>query len=324
MIQRMRARRDLSTADVRASACSPRFERARRRTGTLAALGVGLGLILAACGGDADEASEAADLTAESSVQTTDSVDPTTETSTEGQTLPTPAPNSIATTTTSQATTSSESSTPADTGVDSSSTTSAVTRPGPEGVDCSTACNLVLEGDSLFHSYVDTLCTELGTLTCVNSGIVGHRVDQMVETARADVDIHLGSGANDVLVLWAGTNDLWQKFHSADPTENATKTYDWMTTYLDERRANGWDYLFVMTLPPANPDIIQGDDRLNDLIRANGAGADAVIDVAADTKLADPFDPVLKAVDGVHYTDPGRWLVLFDHLSPAVKSLGSG
>lgn len=178
-----------------------------------------------------------------------------------------------------------------------------------------------MEGDSLTLGLGDWLCLQVATGACINSGIGGNRVDHMIETARNDVDIHLGSGDNDVLILWAGTNDMWQQHHSADPVANVEAAYGFISSYVSERRSKGWDVVFILTNPPANPDLIKGSDHLNDLIRANTAGADAIIDVGAEPKLANPFDAFLRAPDGVHYKDPGREIVVYEHLVPAIRSL---
>lgn len=276
-----------------------------RRTATGIALLLGLAVSLSACGqndGGQDEAATDASTATTTSASTDQQVGTTAAGS-----LPTPAP--------------ADSTAPSTTSASAGTEVEPSTNAPPPGLDCTISCNLVMEGDSLTVSLNDWLCTEVGTLNCVNSGVVAQRIDQMVETARVDVDDQLGTGNNDVLILWAGTNDLWQKFHSPDPTENAEITYGWIETYIDERREQGWDYIFVLTHPPMNPDIIEGADRLNTLIRANSAGADSVIDIAAEPRLADPFDLVLRAVDGVHYTDPGGFIVVFDYIVPAIRGL---
>ncbi|MEL7155590.1 MAG: hypothetical protein AAFN30_03215, partial [Actinomycetota bacterium] len=61
--------------------------------------------------------------------------------------------------------------------------------------------------------------------------------------------------------------------------------------------------------------------EVDELIRANAADADAIIDLDAEPRLADPFDPELREADGVHFTALGANLVAVDHLVPAVQSL---
>ncbi len=193
--------------------------------------------------------------------------------------------------------------------------------------DCSAGCNYVMEGDSITFNLSQWLwpkfCTDVSAATCINSGISGHRIDQMMETARNDVDVHLGTGSNDVLIFWGGTNDLWQKFHSEDPAEGARGAYESTKAYIAERREKGWDYVVILTHPPMNQDIVPGWETLNELIRNNEAGADTIIDVAPDPKLADPFDPVMKSTDGVHYKDPGRQVVVEEYLIPTIRELSN-
>ncbi len=191
--------------------------------------------------------------------------------------------------------------------------------------DCTPGCNLVMEGDSITQGMTgvlwDKFCADVRQTVCVNSGLSGNRIDQMIETARTDVDNVVGTGANDVLIFWGGTNDMWQKFYSPDPIANTDAAYAATARYISERRSKGWDYILILTHPPMNPGIISGTDHLNDLIRANTAGADAIIDVAADPRLANPFDPVMRADDGIHYRDGGAVLVVDAYLTPAVQGL---
>ncbi|MGF1597372.1 MAG: GDSL-type esterase/lipase family protein [Acidimicrobiales bacterium] len=290
-----------------------------RRSLFVAVLTVTL-VLLSGCGGGADPTLEATADTGSTVAST--ALDPGTSAATDtgGLSLPT-----AGTATTGPDVSATDNADPSPTAPDAPATSPSMSTPataaGPRP-DCRSACTIVMEGDSLAMGLGDWLCRELGTTGgCINSGTGGNRVDQMIETARGDVDLHAGAGGNDVLILWGGTNDLWQQHHSPDPTANAEATYGFIADYIAERRTKGWDYIFVMTNPPANPDLVKGSDHLNELIRANSAGADAVIDTAAEPKLADPFDSYLRASDGVHYTDPGRQIVVDGYLVPAIRSL---
>jgi len=209
----------------------------------------------------------------------------------------------------------------ADSSVSSNSQTSSTTKSAPSA-GCAEFCNLVMEGDSLTDGFEGWVCAEFPNTTCHNSGVIAHRVDQMADTAKQDVDPRVSSGSGDVIVLWAGTNDLWQEFYSDDPDTNAKEIYRAISSYIRDRRNAGWDVVGVATLPPLNPDAIQGDERLNELIRANTAGADFIIDIAVDPALANPFDEYLRAPDGVHFTDPGRDVTVYGNIVPALKKLG--
>ena len=186
--------------------------------------------------------------------------------------------------------------------------------------NCSVSCNIAMEGDSLTVGLGNRLCGAVQTGNCINSGIVGRRVDEMIVTARTDVDNQVGSEGNDVLILWGGTNDLWQKHHSTDPATNAAAIYEQIKIFVAERRANGWDYVYVMTLPPMNPTYVVGTEPLNDLIRQNAAGANGVLDVGADGRLANAFDPAMRAADGIHFGDGGRAVVM-EYIFGAIAEL---
>lgn len=186
--------------------------------------------------------------------------------------------------------------------------------------DCSVLCNIAMEGDSLTVGLGSRLCDAVKTGNCINSGIVGRRVDEMIVTARSDVDNQVGPGDHDVLILWGGTNDLWQKFHSPDPATNAAAIYENIKTFVAERRAAGWDHVYVMTLPPMNPTYVVGTEPLNELIRRNEAGANGILDVGADPRLANAFDPAMRAPDGIHFGDGGRAVVM-EYILGAVNNL---
>ncbi len=184
--------------------------------------------------------------------------------------------------------------------------------------DCSSGCRVVLEGDSLTKGLGSRVCNRLDTQICVNSGFSGARVDQMINTARSDVD-NIANGNKDVLVLFGGTNDLWQQAHSSNAATNARSTHSFLTDYVADRKAAGWDYIFIATLPPMRPSI-QGVSELNSLIRGDLAGADALIDLGAEPRFANPFDPAYKDPDGVHFVDGGADIISFDHFAPAIRS----
>lgn len=198
-----------------------------------------------------------------------------------------------------------------------------VTAPPPAATaepNCSVSCNIAMEGDSLTVGLGNRLCGAVKTGNCINSGIVGRRVDEMIVTARTDIDNQVGSESNDVLILWGGTNDLWQKFHATDPAANAAAIYEQIKIFVAERRASGWDYVYVMTLPPMNPTYVVGTEPLNELIRQNGAAANGVLDVGADPRLANAFDPAMRAPDGIHFGDGGRAVVM-EYIFGAIAEL---
>ena len=66
-------------------------------------------------------------------------------------------------------------------------TTSTTTRPTTtvtprDQPDCSNGCNVVLEGDSLTKGLGSRVCNRLDTASCLNSGISGATVSDMIST----------------------------------------------------------------------------------------------------------------------------------------------
>lgn len=261
--------------------------------------------------------------------------------STVGTTAPSSASSASLSTTTDQATSSastgttiastnlttrpsSESSNQTATTVQQTQTTLApattqptTTTPPRNQPDCSSGCRVVLEGDSLTKGLGSRVCNRLDTSVCVNSGISGARVDEMINTARNDVD-NLANSNKDVLVLFGGTNDLWQEAHSSNVSTNARETHSLLSEYVADRKAAGWDYIFIATIPAMRPSI-EGVSQLNSLIRGDLAGADELIDLGAEPRFADPFDPAYRNADGVHFVDGGADIISFDYFVPAIR-----
>lgn len=195
-------------------------------------------------------------------------------------------------------------------------TDSARAVPGPLP-DCRIGCVLVLEGDSLTASLHDFLCVKIPKANCVNSGAGGKRIDEMINSAPGDVDPLATGGTDDVLILWAGINDLRQQRHSKDPAENARLIAGYLGDYIAQRRAAGWDYVFVVDMPPSSAEI-PGWAELNTILRNDRQGADALIDIAADPALVNPTDGRYKLSDGIHFSDPGSKYLVDTHLLPAL------
>ena len=184
---------------------------------------------------------------------------------------------------------------------------------------CEDPCNVVIEGDSLTRGLVDRLCNQVTDLgNCHNSGVGGDRTDEMLASAPADVDSRVGNGSDDLLFLWAGTNDLWQRFHDGDPQTNAEMTAAIIETYISERRAAGWDYVVLMNLPPMI-DVVQGVDELNALIA--GIDADAHIDLNADPLVSLGNENGFRTQDGVHFSREGYNYVMDTYYIPMVLEL---
>lgn len=242
---------------------------------------------------------------------------PTTETpiADSSETGPPTAPVPSETTGSSRPTTAERTvvTTPVTTG-----TTAAPADTGRSHPDCSTGCTVLIEGDSLTSSLARFLEEQVpASVTVVDSGQGGKRIDEMLVAARSDVDLHADERPDDILFLWAGINDLNQRRHATDPAENARLVAELLGDYVAERRANGWDWIVVLTMPRTTP-TIEGWVELNRILTTADIGADQVLDIGADPVLADPFDPVHKNPDGLHLSGEGARHVAVAHLLPVV------
>jgi len=143
----------------------------------------------------------------------------------------------------------------------------------------------------------------------------------MISAAKNDVDPASSNEKNDVLFLWAGTNDLWQNHHSSNSTQNAEATYQNISTYINDRRNAGWDFIIVMTLPVMD-DSIKGVDQLNNLIIKNSADADLVINIRDDYRFAsNPQRSPWRNSDSVHFTRTGYNYVVDNFYLPVIESI---
>ena len=86
---------------------------------------------------------------------------------------------------------------------------------------------------------------------------------------------------------------------------------------MADRKAAGWDYIFIATLPSVKSSI-EGVDQLNSLIRSDRAGADEIIDLGAESRFDDPFNSNYRNPDGVHFVDGGADIISFEYYVPAI------
>jgi lysophospholipase L1-like esterase len=125
----------------------------------------------------------------------------------------------------------------------------------------------------------------------------------------------------NVIVFHAGDNDIRGGF-------TAEQTYRAFTAYVGLARVRGWK-LVVSTelrLPAAPPATEAALADYNDRLRANTAGADAVVDFDLDPRMVDPsyrHDPALFTGDLVH-PNAGGYAVLAAMLIPAVRRVVAG
>lgn len=193
--------------------------------------------------------------------------------------------------------------------------------------------NVVFDGDSLTagsgssagRSYPSQTVVGLDSrATHSNIGLSGATMQMILDRAAATVDPLLVTEGMNVVVLRAGTNDL---FFSAGATPPEDVHAD-IVAYCNGRRAAGWKIVVTTITPrsdastPANFETSR--QTLNTLIRNNWTTyADALADIAADPLLGDAGDETNKQyyTDLVHHTDNG-YRVSADIVRRALGRLG--
>jgi lysophospholipase L1-like esterase len=158
-----------------------------------------------------------------------------------------------------------------------------------------------------------------------NLGIGGLRIKDILDMAPTRVDRRFNPRlGRNVVVVWAGTNDLalWNHMASA--------VYKRLQQYCEERRAQGFTVL-VLTMLPRNdklclPGFEERRQSVNRKLRESWTGfADGLVDVAADPLIGTPgceSDLRYWVKGGVHLTNKGLGLVA-THVRDALLQLGS-
>lgn len=144
-----------------------------------------------------------------------------------------------------------------------------------------------------------------------NIAIGGYSLTQLAQNATTMVDSLLADQSKKVHAVWIGTNDL------AAPLGTGAEIYALMADYCTARRAAGWDALIVGTiLPRSNAGLPAGFEarrqEFNTLLRADYSFADALMDVAADTRIGDAgdeLDTTYYNIDRVHLVEAGSAVV---------------
>jgi len=189
---------------------------------------------------------------------------------------------------------------------------------------------IVFDGDSLTYGtgappgqdYPSDVMRRLPErLDGVNIGVPGQMWSDMLADAQAQVDpIQSNTRPYNVLVAWAGTNDLRR-------TRTADRIWSEIATYCRDRREHGWTVVLLTVLPVfvEQPDerFDRQRDQLNDLIRQNWQMvADGLADVAADPRIGDPagYDARVYTTDGIHRTAAGNQ-VIAEVVAKAVRPL---
>lgn len=177
------------------------------------------------------------------------------------------------------------------------------------GITLSTvAGNIVCDGDSTTYGtnvtqvqtdpYPQQLATAYRpTLYHVYNFGTPSRTAAVLVTDLTRFEPLLQSGMNNVYVLLIGTNDL------KNGTSAAT-IYGYITTAITTLQGYGYKVIVCTVLPRADAGL-PGDyatqfANLNTSINTNTAGAEYVVDLAADASLSDPNNATYYNTDKVH------------------------
>jgi lysophospholipase L1-like esterase len=188
--------------------------------------------------------------------------------------------------------------------------------------------NLVFDGDSISASWgaspdhgLDTkVAVALGSSVRLHNVAVGGRpVSECLALYPQRVaPLFDASATRNVIVFHAGDNDIAQG-------RDAAQTYAAFTAYVAAAHQQGWKIVVSTELrrgdfPPAASTALE---QYNDRLRANAAGANAVVDFDADRRMTDMSyrdDPMVFSHDGVHPSD-GGYAMLAGMLGPVVKRI---
>ena len=179
-------------------------------------------------------------------------------------------------------------------------------------------------------NYPEDVTANLGPSVSVKvDGQNGVRADQInAEGSKAHL-LTSGSGQN-VAVLWIGINDISQARQPID-------VYGQIAMWATNRRSEGWDRIVLVTVTKFEHEnslksfswgshevADQKRQELNNLIIANSAGANAVVDLGNVEGIGDAYsvyDTVWRP-DKVHLSHLGNERVAA-YVSGAIQSLGS-
>lgn len=132
-----------------------------------------------------------------------------------------------------------------------------------------------------------------------NLATSGNKITDIL-TQTASVDALFNSGyQNNVAILMAGVNDIAL-------TEDSDETiHNNLSIWVAGRKLAGFTVV-IMTIVGLSTAQAGG---LNDLIRADYAGADILIDLALDSRLDDPTDDIYFQADNIHLSAAGALVV---------------
>lgn len=184
---------------------------------------------------------------------------------------------------------------------------------GVSGTDTTTKL-IVCDGNSLTRGFPEGVGLTYPTIlramlsggwSVTNLGVDGQTTEQMLADAATQVDpLFNAANARNIIVVWPC-------LQSITGGETAAQVYTTVTTYIQGRQAAGFEVI-VMTMMKwgsasgGNETIRQA---LNVLIIANTAGADLVVDIAADSRLSNTADVEFFYSDATHLNALGYTVV---------------
>jgi hypothetical protein len=171
----------------------------------------------------------------------------------------------------------------------------------------------VVDGNSETEGYQSTLLQNrtrqliaLLDRPCLvaNKGFYGDTMAHRATNYATDIaPMYNAAATNNILEIFAGRND-----NTGSDTTGAS-IYANLTAYIASAHATGWKVLAATMLPYSGDSANQTAERLayNALIRANAAGADGIIDYAADPLmgLQATTTNTMYYGDGLHPTSLG-------------------
>ena len=172
---------------------------------------------------------------------------------------------------------------------------------------------LAFDGDSLTHGFGSTCNRNYPVQLAVPPSVLRYNVAEYGDTfvtlsseASTRIDPLIAAGQTNVLVLWAGTNDL------AAGT-SASTLYSDITSYISARHTAGWKVV-ILTITPRNDsawDSTYETQRglLNTSILGNAAGADGVVNLTTIADLLTTTNTTYFLSDQLHLTSTGYGIV---------------
>lgn len=196
--------------------------------------------------------------------------------------------------------------------------------------------NVLLEGESTsdpadgWNSYPVAVGVGLGANATVTAdGDTGVQISE-INSEGPKLNLLSGTPGLNVGVLWIGINDI---SHGNEPND----VYREMSTWVKERRAEGWDRIVVVTVTKfeatnsldatswGSHELADAKrQELNSLIVDNATGADVVVDLREVEGVGDQYglDDTDWRSDKMHFTAEGNEMVA-RHVVAAIQSLAA-